>query len=88
VDEDRGASQAPPSAAPAAVEHQESTKRSNWEGITTQLRSGGKSVAELADTTGLTARQVQYALQQMREAGLVTLVGNRGRHESHYELRT
>jgi len=37
--------------------------------------------------TGLTARQVQYALQQMRAAGLVTLVGNPGAHESRYERR-
>ena len=61
--------------------------RRNWQAIQDQLQAGGKTATELVTATGLTARQVQYALQQMRAAGLVTLVGNPGAHESRYERR-
>jgi len=44
-------------------------------------------MAELVAATGLTTRQVQYALQQMRDAGLVTLIGSPGQRESRYERR-
>jgi ATP-dependent DNA helicase RecG len=63
-------------------------RRSNWKVITAQLQTGAKTAVELMTATGLTARQVQYALQQMRDAGLVTLIGRRGQRESRYERRT
>ena len=45
------------------------------------------TVTQLATATGLTNRQVRYALQQLREAGLVTLIGSPGRRLSRYERR-
>ena len=78
----------PTSASPPASARQGATRQSNREAITAQLHAGSKTAAELVTATGLTARQVQYALQQLREAGLVTLVGRPGHRDSHYERRT
>ncbi|GAB3267101.1 hypothetical protein GCM10027456_51720 [Kineosporia babensis] len=61
-----------------------SGRHQNWEPIQQQLQTGEKSASELAEATGLSARQIQYALQQMRDAGLVTLIGSPGRRESRY----
>lgn len=73
---------------PQATTAQGQGRRNNWDAITAQLQDGGKSAAEIAAATGLTARQVQYALQQLRDAGLVTLIGRRGARASRYERRT
>jgi ATP-dependent DNA helicase RecG len=70
------------------VARQGSPRRNNREAILTQLQSRGRTVAELVAATGLTARQVQYALQKMRDAGVVTMVGSPGHQDSRYELRT
>jgi DNA-binding transcriptional ArsR family regulator len=50
----------------------------NGEAILAQLESGPKTATELVKATGLTARQVQYALQQLRDTELVTLIGSPG----------
>ncbi|GLY15715.1 putative DNA binding domain-containing protein [Kineosporia rhizophila] len=69
---------------PTIVNNTGAGRRIHWETIKRQLQTGEKSASELVIATGLTARQVQYALQQMREAGLVVLVGSQGRRESRY----
>ena len=40
--------------------------------------------AQLADQTGLSPAQVRYAVEQLLEAGLVTMVGERGRKGTGY----
>jgi ATP-dependent DNA helicase RecG len=54
--------------------------------IADELRTGAKTVPELVANTGLTSRQVRYALQRMRDDGVVILIGTRGRTDSRYEL--
>lgn len=55
--------------------------------LAAHLQAGDMTVTQLATATGLTNRQVRYALQQLREAGLVTLIGSPGRRLSRYERR-
>ncbi|TWP51519.1 AAA family ATPase [Lentzea tibetensis] len=50
------------------------------------LRDNPSTISEIMDVTGLTYRQVQYALASMREAGRVVLEGGRGRRDSRYSL--
>lgn len=71
---------------PSSATGRASGRRANWEVVAQQLETGEKTASELVATTGLTARQVQYALQQMRDAGLVDLIGSRGRRESRYRI--
>ncbi|MBT0770259.1 winged helix-turn-helix transcriptional regulator [Kineosporia sp. J2-2] len=63
-------------------------RRKNWDLIRRHLRTGDMTAAEITEATGLTARQVQYALRQMREAGSVTLVGGQGDRDSRYRVVT
>ena len=84
----------PPAAAPSRPgtgplpERHGSGPLSNQERIFAQLQAGGRTIGELTAATGLTVRQVQYALQQLRDAELVTLVGSPGRRGSRYVRRT
>ena len=50
------------------------------------LREGPASRKNLQERTGLSHRQVQYALQSLREAGRVELRGTRGSRNSVYHL--
>jgi len=87
------AQEATRSAAPKSSSYRPVTPRrvgprtSNSARITEVLQGGGKSVAEMVAATGLTARQVTYALKQLRDSNLVALRGERGRSDSRYELR-
>jgi ATP-dependent DNA helicase RecG len=73
---------------PSAAASQLSGRNRNGEAVLAQLETGPKTATELVAATGLTARQVQYALQHLRDAGLVTLIGSPGRRDSRYERRT
>jgi ATP-dependent DNA helicase RecG len=68
----------------ATVNQPPSGRRKNWELIGQHLQTGEMTAAEIIEATGLTARQVQYALQQMRETGLVILIGSQGHRDSRY----
>lgn len=61
----------PPLHGPAIVEH---------------LQAGPRTRSELADLTGLTLRQVGYALRRLRDAGLVATDGGRGVKGTQYRL--
>ncbi len=63
-------------------------RRANREAIVSHLEAGPRTAVELVAATGLSARQVQYALRQLRDAGRVALVGRRRQRDSYYELRT
>lgn len=50
------------------------------------LGGGPASATELVEATGLTRRQLQYALAPLREAGQVVLRGSAGNRASRYPL--
>ncbi|GAB6903684.1 hypothetical protein JCM9957A_67760 [Kineosporia succinea] len=61
-------------------------RRKNWDLIQRHLNTGDMTAVEISEATGLTARQVQYALQLMREAGSVALIGSQGHRDSRYRI--
>lgn len=50
------------------------------------LQASPGTINDLIDATGLTYRQVQYALANLREAGRVILDGGRGKRDSRYSI--
>ena len=56
------------------------------ETVRAALRDGPLPVTELASVTGLTRRQVEYALKSLRERGTVSLDGAQGVRDSRYRL--
>ena len=54
-----------------------------WEALTTAM-----SRPELAERTGLTSRQVAWALSRLAGEGLVEMVGGRGQRGTTYRRRT
>ena len=54
--------------------------------ITDLLHEGARTAEELSALTGLSKRQVTYALAALRARGAVVLRGGRGQRESRYEL--
>lgn len=56
------------------------------ETIVAALQQGSATVQQISDRTGLSPRQVSYALGVLREAGFVTLTGGRGRRSTTYAL--
>ena len=61
-------------------------RETNEPGILAVLANGQMSVAEIVSRTGLTPRQVKYALSRLRGRGLVSLDGRQGVHDSVYRL--
>ena len=51
-----------------------------------ELQQGRRSRRELVEATGLTARQVGYALTQLNRAGMVDIHGGAGRSSTTYSL--
>lgn len=58
----------------------------NTELVLDRLRVGGLPARILSASTGLSPRQVDYALRRLRAQGLVRLVGRQGARDSTYEL--
>lgn len=55
--------------------------------ILAELETAPRTAAELAELSSLSPRQVQYALQRLREDELIVLVGAIGRRGSYYEVK-
>lgn len=64
----------------------EQARHRNQVRILAELRNGPRTAAELAKLVSLSPRQVQYALQRLREDELIALVGGMGRRSSYYEV--
>jgi hypothetical protein len=71
----------------STTNHKNGPENANATHIANELRSGAKTVAELVTATGLTTRQVKYALQKLRDGNTVDMLGKRGHSDSRYQLR-
>jgi ATP-dependent DNA helicase RecG len=60
--------------------------RHNTRALVGILSRGAATISELTAATGLSRRQVHYALTLLREEGTVRLIGGQGSTESRYEL--
>lgn len=60
----------------------------NREVIVSLLEGGPKTVTDLVRATGLSERQVKYALSRLRDGGDVVLLGGTGKRDSRYRLST
>ncbi|MBN1171462.1 MAG: putative DNA binding domain-containing protein [Micromonosporaceae bacterium] len=63
------------------------SRNANAASITRHLETGPKTLAELVDATGLSQRQITYALQYLRDTGAVILQGKPGQAGSRYALQ-
>ncbi|GGZ55912.1 MULTISPECIES: ATP-binding protein [Streptomyces rochei group] len=61
-------------------------RRENASRILEFLKSGPSSVSEIRDSTGLSIRQVEYAMELLRSEGKILLLGKRGDRSSRWSL--
>lgn len=61
-------------------------RRENANRIAEFLKSGPSSVSDIRDYTGLSIRQVEYAMELLRAEGKVLLLGKRGDRSSRWSL--
>ncbi|MGI5259141.1 ATP-binding protein [Streptomyces angustmyceticus] len=61
-------------------------RRANANKIADFLGSGPSSVSDIRDATGLTIRQVEYAMELLKADGKVLLLGKRGDRSSRWSL--
>lgn len=71
---------------PAAPDLRVNRVTTNSPAILTVLSDGPATLAEIRTRTGLTTRQIGYALARLRDTGLVTVNGGQGRHGTTYRL--
>ncbi|MFI8343112.1 ATP-binding protein [Streptomyces sp. NPDC085639] len=69
-----------------SVPRSRGARRENAEKIVDFLRNGPSSVSDIRDATGLSIRQVEYAMELLRTEGQVFLLGKRGDRKSRWSL--
>lgn len=75
-------------AAPGPIRRGAGALARNTALVESQLSSGSRTAAQLRAATGLSPRQLDYALTELRSRGRVVLHGRRGIRSSSYQLLT